>query len=388
VAETPQAGVRTRQLSVLHVLAPGRVGGLESVVRLLASEQRRAEQRVAVVTVVTKGAAAPHPLTVDLRRDGVEVAELGLGRRAYRAERRQIAEVARRWRADIVHTHGYRADVIGVLAARALRIPIVSTVHGFTGGDLKNRVFQWMQRRAYRYFDAVVAVSHPLRAELAAGGVSMSRLHLVRNAFKPDSELPSQLAARQALALPADCPVVGWVGRLSAEKGADVFLRSIAKLDRSEAWLAAILGGGPQEVALRELATTLGIAGRVRWCGVVPDAGKYFRAFDVFVLSSRTEGTPMVLFEAMNAGIPIVSTLVGGVSDVTGPRHALLVPSEDASAIASAISAVWREPVKARVRAVNASQRLNDEFDVGHWIHAYGDVYHSIARGESGALFA
>lgn len=385
-AQTQHMRLETRSPSVLHVLAPGCVGGLESVVRLLASEQWRAGRPVGVVNVISQG-AAPHPLTRDLRREGVEVMELRIENRAYDAERRQIADIARGWGAEVVHTHGYRADVIGVLAARGLSIPLISTVHGFTGGDLKNRVYEWMQRRAYRYFDAVVAVSQPLRAELAADGVPPSRLHLVRNAFRPRADLPGRAEALRILGLPTDQPVIGWVGRLSMEKGADVFLRSLAKLDQSIAWLAAIIGGGPEEAPLRRLATSLGISSRVRWCGVVPDAGTHFSAFDVFVLSSRTEGTPIVLFEAMNAGIPIVSTRVGGVADILGPHEAWLVDAEDASAIAAAVSDIWNQADKAKERVAYASQRLKDNFDVGRWLLAYDELYHSISRGQPTALF-
>src|SRR5213075_3189165 len=127
---------------------------------------------------------------------------------------------------DVVHSHGYRADVIDALFLRR-RVPIVTTVHGFTGGDLKNRFYQWLQCRAYRRFDAVVAVSRLLSRELAER-IGTSRLHLVPNAYSCASETLGRAAARSALGLPNDAVLVGWVGRLSPEKGPDVLLEALA----------------------------------------------------------------------------------------------------------------------------------------------------------------
>jgi len=104
------------------------------------------------------------------------------------------------------------------------------------------------------------------------------------------------------------------VGRLSREKGADVILDAIAAC--KPPWRLSIIGDGPERERLKQQAARLGITDRVTWHGPVSNAGKLLSAFDAFVLSSRTEGTPIVLFEAMHSGVPIVTTSVGGVPDV------------------------------------------------------------------------
>ncbi len=253
----------------------------------------------------------------------------------------------------------------------------MSTVHGFTGGGWKNRLFERLQRRAFRRFDAVVAVSSPLAAELSLTGVESRALHVIRNAWRPgEAPLPRE-RARRALGLPEGIFVLGWVGRLSREKGLDVFLRALTRLEGFPA-VASVIGDGPERRCLLEGASPGPNAPRVVWHGAVPDAARMYRAFDAFVLSSRTEGTPIVLFEAMQAEVPIVAAAVGGVPDVLSDREAILVSPEDPEVLAAAIRRVRRDPGAARRRAEAARRRLETKFAPASWVRRYDSVYRSV----------
>jgi glycosyltransferase involved in cell wall biosynthesis len=129
---------------------------------------------------------------------------------------------------------------------------------------------------------------------------------------------------------------------------------------------------------LEEQARRLDVVDRITWYGTIRDAGRLFTAFDVFALSSRTEGTPMVLFEAMAARVPIVAARVGGVPNVVGPAEAILVPPGDPTELASAIHAVRADPLAARARAQAAHDRLAREFRVEPWLARYEQLYHEI----------
>jgi glycosyltransferase involved in cell wall biosynthesis len=172
---------------------------------------------------------------------------------------------------------------------------------------------------------------------------------------------------------------VGWVGRLGREKGADVLLDALA-LAPDLPLVASIVGAGREEAALRAQAEALGVADRVRWHGLIGEAGPLFSAFDAFVLSSRTEGTPIALFEAMEAGVPVVATAVGGVPDVVSPAEALLVPPEDPARLAEALRAVRGDPAAAAARARAAATRLREVFGADPWLDRYEEIYRQVQR--------
>lgn len=359
----------------MHVIAPAPFGGAESVVTSLVRGFIGRGQEISVV--ILTDSQTPCSFERGVVTAGAEVLPLRLAARAYRQEARELSKIMRRKEPGVVHTHGFRADVQAGRAARRLRIPRVSTVHGFTGGDLRIRVYETLQVRTLRSFEAVVAVSKPLAHELERRGVDGARLHMIRNAWCNASEAQSRTSSRFELGLPEDAFVIGWVGRVSAEKGCDVFIDAMARLD-DHSIVACVIGEGPDRDTLARRAATLGLSERIRWCGAHREAGRLFSAFDGFVLSSRTEGTPIVLFEAMEAGVPIVTTSVGGVPDVVGETEAELVAPEDPRALAAAIQKLRADPQATARRAEAARLCLRERFAQAPWIDAYAKIYHTI----------
>lgn len=369
---TGTSGQASEIADVLHVIQPGDVGGAETVVRALAAAQRARGGRVAVAAIVHDDSSAGHLLD-GLGGDLVEVHRVQITSRAYARERTVVRAICRSVSPDVVHTHGYRADIIDGLALRR-RAAIVTTVHGYTGGGLKNRIYEALQRRAFQRFDAVVAVSKPLARDLTRS-VGPERIHIVPNGIARAQDVVDRCAARAALGVPAEGFTIGWVGRMSPEKGADVLLDALAHPEAPSDAHTAFIGDGPELESLKRRAQRLGVDSRVSWAGRIPDASRYFAAFDVFVLSSRTEGTPMVVLEAMAAGTPIVATRVGGVPDVVPTGTALLVPSESPAELAHAISTVFRNSGVARSMASSARRRLDAEHGVANWVAQYDRVY-------------
>lgn len=358
-------------MRVVHVLAPAPAGGAEEVVRSLAATQADQGDDVHVVAVVT---GPDHPFVTEWSVPGTTLHPLVLPGRAYVTERRRMADLFRSLEPAVVHTHGYRSDLVVAPVARAQGIRTVTTVHGFTGGGPRNRVYEWLQRRAFRRFDGVVAVSRRLHDDLIESGLSPGKVHLIPNAWAPPpGERLTRSAARAALGAPLEGPVAGWIGRLSPEKGPDVFIEALAELEPGIH--AVIIGDGPAEAALRERARQRGLEERVTWAGRVSRAARLLPAFDLFVLSSRTEGTPMVLLEAMEAGVPIVATAVGGVPDVVGSDAGLLVPPEQPALLARAVRAALEDPDTTRQLAQRARQRLDDEYAVRPWADRYRAMY-------------
>lgn len=364
-------GARQR---ILHVFAPAPYGGLEQVVGTLASEQLRSGHDVHVAAILDEGAEGPAVLQ-ELAERGVGVHTFPLPPRAYRRERAQVRRLCQRLAPSIMHTHGYRADVLHGSVARELGVGSVATAHGFIGGGWKGRVYERLQCRAYRTYGAVVAVSRPLHEELASRGVPLERLHCVRNGWTDQVDFLDRASARRELGIAEDGKVVGFVGRVGPEKGADVFIEAFARLRGAP--VAVVAGDGRLRTDLERRTHILGTAARTHWLGVLRNAGRFMKAFDVFVLSSRTEGTPMVLLEAMAAGVPVVATRVGGIPDVVTDNEARLVDAEQPDALADAVDEVLENGAEARRRAVKARERLDMEFGADRWRQQYDRVYSS-----------
>ncbi len=364
-------------ISVVHVVAPARYGGLETVVTALTAELIHQGDKVCVAAVLSPGDENEHPFLAALDDVGVDTVRIVVPGRAYHRERSILRDVLKQRQAQLLHTHGYRPDLIDGPVARRMGLPVVSTVHGYTGGGFRNRLNEWLQTRALRRSDAVIAVSSKLKGELALTGVAESRLHTIANAWRPAVPGFSRREARARLGLEDDERVVAWVGRMSKGKGPDLMIRAMAAL-RDDQIRLSMVGAGAMESECRALADSLGIAGRVTWHGVVEDAGLHLSAFDVVALTSWSEGTPMLLLEAMSAGVPIVTTAVGGIPDVVSEEEALLCDAGDVEQIASAIGMVFADPDAARRRADAARRRLDVEYDVESWARRHRELYSSL----------
>src|SRR5437773_620117 len=236
---------------------------------------------------------------------------------------------------------------------------------------------------------------HPFLAALAHSGITTHPFVLPGRAYLRERRAVAGLwrgmdpaldraAVRLALGMPSDGFVVGWVGRLRYEEGLDVLLDAVPHATDLPL-VVSVLGSGTARAELQARARDLRLD-RILWHGAVPDAGRLFRAFDVFVLSSRTEGTPIVLFEAMAAEVPVIAARVGGVPDILSPDEAALVPPADPMALAAELRAVYRDPGKARERARRARERLRRDFSVEPWLARYERIYQQVSRAAPAAL--
>ena len=220
---TDSAGTEVDTLRVLQVTAPGLFGGRETVVRDLSIGLHDRGHVVDVLAVLDEGTdPESHPFVAALESRGVPVRAVVLPPRAYRAEARAIRTLVGETDAQIVHSHGYRTDVIAKLSLGSFNAAIVSTAHGFTGGGWRNQLYERLQVEAWKRCDGVVAVSAPLVDSLESRGVNRTKIQLIPNAWRDSGSRATRLEARRILGIAEDVRAMGWVGRLSSEKGPDV----------------------------------------------------------------------------------------------------------------------------------------------------------------------
>ena len=366
-------------LKVMHVLAPARFGGLERVVTSLATGQHSQGSCVCVVLFLSDDGAGSN-VGRELRTAGITVYEIVTGDRNYLRKLSVLRAHVSRVEPDIIHTHGYVADVFGALLNRSRgTFRIVSTVHGFTGGNWKNRVYERLQRGAFRRFDAVIGVSRPITKLLIDSGCDVDRVFTITNAWNGTEPPMDAQSARIALGVEDSAFSVGWVGRVSHEKGLDVLVNALPALSDLRVRLT-VIGDGSEKATVQRRADQIGVASRIRWAGVVDGAARLLRAFDVVVISSRTEGTPIILLEAIDAGVPVLASAVGGIPDIVTSEEALLVQPGEPAALANGLRLVYSDPQGAASRAAAARTKAAAQFAVEPWVGAYSKVYAAAAQ--------
>lgn len=283
---------------------------------------------------------------------------------------RQIMSWCRSNAIDIIHTHDFRSDLYGLVAARRLGIPAVSTCHGWIANNLKGRVYTTVDKFLLRFFDRVIVVSARMQAHLRSRGILAHRIALIQNALVVENYRPERgdRSLQTELGIPAHHKVVGKIGRLSPEKCQDLFLRAAAVLLRHDRDISFVLIGiGPEEENLRRLADELGIADRVVFAGYRGDMQRVYNSLDLVVQSSCTEGMPNVILEALLMRVPVVATDVGGTAEiVTDGKSGRLIPPNNLAALVAGMrealsdttrTAAWVDAGERTVRA-NFSHNL------------------------------
>lgn len=285
-----------------------------------------------------------------------------------------IRALVTRTRADVVHAHGYKADVYVYLALRGQRTPFASTCHNWLNQNAMVSLYGMVDRYVLRKYSRVVAVSDEVRNRLLKSGVRKERVSLIRNGIdlRP---FGAALTSRRARA--DATPVVGWIGRLSHEKGADIFLRAAARVLAQVPGVAFVVAGdGPERDKLESLIDELGIRRSVSMLGRRDDMPAVYALLDVMVVSSRQEGLPMAILEGMASALPLVATAVGQVpSVVLDGRTGLLVPPEDLDRLAANIVDLLRDPARRASLGAAGRQLVQDEYSAERMATDYIAVY-------------
>lgn len=366
--------------SIVHVLSSYGVGGQERVALDLAIGQQARGHRVSVISL------APEP-------DGAmaqEFAQAGIA--THRVPKRggldptlvpRLALALRRCKADVVHTHNPLPLIYGAPAARLVGAAAIHTKHGINPGSRGQRM---LRRAAARLTHAFVAVSSTTEAQARdQRDAPLAKLHSIPNGIRLDRyapDLEARAAARVELGL-GDAWVIGTVGRLDQFKNQAMLVRAAAPLLSSMVRLV-IIGEGD---ARAEVEAAIAALPEPRWVvmtGRRMDVPRLVHAFDVFALSSKSEGLPLVVPEAMAAGLPIVATSVGGLPSVVDPGvSGLLVPVDEA-AFGVALASLANDHARAKAMGARGREvalaRYSHDRMVDQYLTLYGEALATRAR--------
>jgi len=367
----------SRPLRVLLAVDSLEVGGAERHVVDLALALRRKGHGVEVACSVSGGLSEP------LEAAGVPVWLLTrrlVKRRVSLAYARGIRNLLKRRPFDLVHAHIFASAVAAAIATLGKSASLVITEHTEASWQTwrTSRVSRWAHRRAKR----VIAVSTPIERRLIEReGVPPHLVTRIPNAVIPPSDVP-------AGALPdgwLEGPLVGVVARLQPEKGVANFLKAAARVSENfPRTRFLVVGDGPLRGELLDLAEHLGVSERVRFLGYRSDSRALMELMDLLVVPSLTEGSPLIVLEAMAAGVPVVASAVGGIPDqVRHGREGMLVPPDDPDALVEALGALLRDPAYARRLGEAGRRRTENEFSHETMVRRIEGVYRATLDGKT-----
>jgi glycosyltransferase involved in cell wall biosynthesis len=309
-------------------------------------------------------------------RDGVESHLIPCKSRIDWAAVVRIRELAAKTGADIVHAHGYKADLYVYFALRASKIALVSTCHTWYDIDAKDYFYGVVDRFILRSYGNIVAVSEGVREYLLRAGVRASKISMIRNGIDLRAFEHASPVVKEELDWSA-YPLVGLVGRLSEEKGVDIFLASaVCVLSQLPDTKFVVVGDGPDRAKLEALIDELGIRGSVHMLGRRDDMPAVYASLDLMVSSSRREGLPMAILEGMASRLPLVATAVGGVPTIIlDGRTGVLVPTVDPALLAAGIVELLQNLAQRERLGSAARQLVEDEFSAQRMTADYLRLY-------------
>ncbi len=364
---------------ILHVIRPA-AGGMKNHLLSLLEHSDRGSFEPAV--------AGPPEITAAAAGFGAEVFPLDIkGELDPLRDARAVFELIRvlqKKRVDVLHAHGSKAGVVGRLAALLAGTPAVFlTAHNSVFYEewpaYKKRVVGLAQAILARGTSRVIAVSEALRAEIIAREkVDPAKVVTVHNGIEParfKNVGPRELL-RQRLNLPADSAVIGTIARLAPQKGVRYLIQAAALIPAGLRPVFLVVGEGPLRAELEASARNAGVADRFIFTGLRSDIPLILGALDLLVLPSVTEGLPLVLLEAMAASLPVVATRVGGVPEaVVDGKTGIVVPPQDAPALAAAIAALLAAPDRARQFGAAGEDRVSRVFTVHRMVSLTTELY-------------
>ena len=294
---------------------------------------------------------------------------------------REVADELRRLQADVVCCSGYKPDLIGWRAARRVGIPVVSVSHGWTGATWKVRRYEALDRYILRWMDAVVCVSKAQADKVRRAKVPEAKIVVIQNAIGEDAFVkPNSECRAEMIGWFAQPPrwLVGTAGRLSPEKGFSVFIEAAALVASARLEAGFVLfGDGPLRADLDRLIVERGLQGRFVMAGFRNDLQRFLPNLDVAVMSSFTEGLPVILLETGAAGVPTVATAVGGIPEVIDEgQTGHLVPAGDAKTLAERIIGLLDNDSKRQAMGQAARARVRSDFSFA----AMGQRYHDLFK--------
>ncbi|MCP9456345.1 MAG: glycosyltransferase [Nitrospira sp.] len=374
-----------KPISILHLRDTYEIGGPGKTILETYRAINRERFQLHLGVFLRRGERDDSPFIAEARRLGMPVHRID-GFHQYDPRMIvQLNRIVRDHHIDIVHAHEVKSDVIAYLASRLRPVPIVTTLHGWIGNNLKGKAKIVLDKCVVRGFDRVIAVSKQIEQELLKAGVPRERLRLLHNAIVIEhyQRTGKRGVLQEVVGRPVDGPIIASVGRLSPEKGHSDLIEAIAMVRESGHKVSLVLiGDGPERQKLVRQIEKHGLQNVVHLPGYVQAPHRILEEVDLAVLPSHTEGLPNAALEALLMDVPVLATRVGGTPEVIiDGETGRLVEPHSPRALADGIVEFLSAPQAWKQMAAKGKERVVTHFDFEARTRKLEAIYKEVLRG-------
>jgi glycosyltransferase involved in cell wall biosynthesis len=369
----------------LHFICPTGFYGAEKWILSLVGNID-ASAVVSELAVIRERGEPELKLTNEFRSLGLEVHEIDAGGRFDLSVIGKLVRLLRERRIDVLHTHGYKPDILGVIAARRAGVRRICTTHGFENAkDLKLQFYIWLGCQSFRFFDKVVSLSERLRSDVLRYGVSEERTQIITSGIDLRPMKPFIREREPGHYHDPDSLTIGFIGQMISRKNIIGLLDAFDELARINPTVQLeLIGDGSDKSHFQQHATRLAAHERIHFRGFVDNPLEHLQQLDLFVMTSTLEGTPLCLMEAMAMGVPVVAFDIPGVDLLIKHKQTgLLAPTDDLASLVSHCAELLSDPAMARRLAAAARQRVLDHFSATRMAGEYLSLYQSLIHASA-----
>lgn len=365
-------------MRILHIIDSAGMYGAEVMLLTLAGEQIRQGLRPIICSIGTR-AIGEKEIEREARKDNIPVVAFRMLSGPNFIGAWQIVKYAGFTHCDVLHTHGYRGNILfGSLPKKIRLLPLMATLHGWTSSTKpfsRMRLYKWMDAKMLSRMDAVVVVSDGMLGKAGISTNNQVNLHVVHNGIK-DEQHDNIVYDNFTNPAPARTKLIA-AGRLSPEKGFDILIKAIARVAADGIDVSLVLfGEGKERKKLTQLIELHNLQDRVQMPGFVENVATVFAEFDALILPSFTEGLPITLLEAMRAKLPVIASHVGGIPNaLNGGQAGVLVSPGNVEELAEAIAKLSQSKKIRHDLAETANSLFKKHYTAYKMTQSYTRIY-------------
>ncbi len=384
---------------ILHIIDSGGLYGAEVMLLNLIEEQIVLGLKP-IIASIGDNKTAEKPFETEAIKRGFNLIKFRMtpGPNIYGAC--TLLKFAKKNNIDLLHSHGYKGNILlGFIPHFIRKIPIITTLHGYTStrGLSKMRVYEWLDSMSHKFINSVVLVnkgmlSHPklknrnnIKFKIINNGIPITNSNNQINSNNSTNPINTSIVTPQIEKFCKNHFVIGSIGRLSTEKGFIYLIEALNQLKKKGVSARLIIiGEGSEREKLEKIIIKSGIKDNVLFTGYVKNANRFIPFFNVYAISSLTEGLPITLLEAMQAKVPIVATKVGGIPEVIKNNYdAILVNPCCPEQLVNAFYKIYNDNNFALKLTINAYKNLTRNYSSNNMASKYNKLYLTVSNQEN-----